>query len=119
MVIAQIEHIEAVEHLDEILATPGLDAVFIGPSDLSSSMGLFGQWDHPQFVSILDRIIKTATGAGMPIGMAVDSTPTKALERIAQGIKFVTLGVDWGWMRQGATAALEEVRESRLTQAVR
>ena len=110
-VIAQIEHVDAVENLLEILSTVGLDAVFIGPGDLSSSMGIFAEWQNPRLISTIEEIIEKARSAGMPIGMAVDSTAEDALRRIAQGISFVTLGVDWAWMREGAASFLAAVRD--------
>ena len=56
LLVAQIEHIRAVEQLDAILSHPRLDAIMVGPYDLSGSMGLTGQFDHPDFVAVMDRI---------------------------------------------------------------
>jgi 2-keto-3-deoxy-L-rhamnonate aldolase RhmA len=67
--IVNIESIPAVERLDEILAVPGLDAVLIGPHDLSISLGIPLQYDHPQFIETVDAIITRARGAGVAAGM--------------------------------------------------
>ena len=56
LLVAQIEHIRAVEQLDAILSHPRLDAIMVGPYDLSGSMGLTGQFDHPNFVAVMARI---------------------------------------------------------------
>ena len=56
LLVAQIEHIRAVEQLDAILSHPRLDAIMVGPYDLSGSMGLTGQFDHPDFVAVMDSI---------------------------------------------------------------
>jgi len=56
LLVAQIEHIRAVEQLDAILSHPRLDAIMVGPYDLSGSMGLTGQFDHPDFVAVMARI---------------------------------------------------------------
>jgi len=56
LLVAQIEHIRAVDQLDAILSHPRLDAIMVGPYDLSGSMGLTGQFDHPDFVAVMARI---------------------------------------------------------------
>lgn len=69
MVIVQIETARGVEHVDEILSVPDIDAVFIGPTDLSASLGIPNQFDHPKFIQAYERIIdsclahKVAPGA--------------------------------------------------------
>ena len=56
LLVAQIEHIRAVDQLDAILSHPRLDAIMVGPYDLSGSMGLTGQFDHPDIVAVMARI---------------------------------------------------------------
>ena len=56
IVVVQIEHIEAVENLAEILKVPGVDAYFVGPYDLSGSLGVPGQFDHPDFLQAMQKI---------------------------------------------------------------
>ena len=56
LLVAQIEHIRAVDQLDAILSHPRPDAIMVGPYDLSGSMGLTGQFDHPDFVAVMARI---------------------------------------------------------------
>lgn len=60
VLIAQIEDAEAIEHLDEILAAPDLDGVFIGPADLSASLGYPGRPDHPAVSDVIDRVVAVA-----------------------------------------------------------
>ena len=57
LVILQIEHFKAVEAIDEILSVPGIDVAFIGPFDLSTSMGMMGQFDHPDMQAAMTKVI--------------------------------------------------------------
>ena len=68
LLVAQIEHIRAVEQLDAILSHPRLDAIMVGPYDLSGSMGLTGQFDHPDFVAVMARINEACKRHNMPMG---------------------------------------------------
>ncbi len=71
VVVVQIEHINAVAHLKEILNVPGVDAFIIGPYDLSCSMGIPGQFDHPEFKQIIEKIIDIGNVVGMVSGLHV------------------------------------------------
>lgn len=68
-VIANIESTPALENLDEILAVPGLDAILIGPHDLTCSLGLPEQYDHPRFEETLLGIFRRARAAGVGAGI--------------------------------------------------
>ena len=68
LLVAQIEHIRAVDQLDAILSHPRLDAIMVGPYDLSGSMGLTGQFDHPDFVAVIARINEACKRHNMPMG---------------------------------------------------
>jgi 4-hydroxy-2-oxoheptanedioate aldolase len=68
-VIVNIESTPAIEALDEILAVPGLDAVLIGPHDLSVSLGIARQYEDPRFVAAVDGVIAKARSAGVGAGM--------------------------------------------------
>ncbi len=64
-VIPMIETVEALANLDEIVSTPGIDAVYVGPADLSISLGCPEQYSHPRFLSTVDRILLTARAHGL------------------------------------------------------
>ena len=68
MVIVQIEHKEAVENIDEILAVPGIDSVCIGPYDLSTSYGKPGQFDDPEIANAIDTVRAKTKAAGVMLG---------------------------------------------------
>jgi 4-hydroxy-2-oxoheptanedioate aldolase len=67
-VIIGIESVPAIERLDEILAVPGIDAIFIGPHDLTISLGIPEQYDHPRFQEAVSHIIATSQAKGIPAG---------------------------------------------------
>jgi 2-dehydro-3-deoxyglucarate aldolase len=94
-IVAQIEHIRAVEALDDILTVDGLDAVMIGPYDLSASMGLTGQFDHPDFQKALATYRAKATEHGVPFGFhVVQPDETMLNEKIAEGYQFIAYSID-------------------------
>ncbi len=68
----QIEHIEGIRNIDSILKVNGIDSIFIGPYDLSASMGLTGQVDHPEVRTAIDLIKVKCREAGLPATMIGD-----------------------------------------------
>ena len=95
LLVAQIEHIRAVENLDEILQVGGLDAVIVGPYDLSASMGLTAQFDHENFQIAMNQIISLCEKYKIPCGdHVVDPNPEKLQLRIEQGFRFIAYSTD-------------------------
>jgi 4-hydroxy-2-oxoheptanedioate aldolase len=110
VVWVQIEHIAAVEAIDEIVRVPRLDGVLIGPADLSASLGLLGQPNHPRVLAAIGRTIAAAQAVGMPVGLAGPRQPELARAWIKQGIQFITLGDDMSYLVQASEAAVSGVR---------
>lgn len=95
VLVAQIEHIHALPHLDEIFSHPRLDAYMVGPYDLSASMGLTGQFEHPDFKRALECIEKKAEAYSLPKGFHVVAPEEKVLEqKIREGYTFLAYGID-------------------------
>lgn len=95
LLIAMIEHVRAIEALDEILAVEGLDAILIGPYDLSASMGLTAQFDHPDFCKAMGSIFDKSKIADVPIGVHVVKPNINELNsRISEGFRFVAYSID-------------------------
>jgi len=95
LLIAQIEHVNAVNNLDEILQVDGLDAIIVGPYDLSASMGITGEFDSREFIAVMDSIIKRCQKYNIPCGDHVVKPDQKLLEkRIQQGYRFIAFGTD-------------------------
>lgn len=95
MIIPLIETAEASDNIEEILKVPGLEAMFIGPADLSSSRGYLGQWEGPGVAEDILRIVDLGRKAGIASGiMAMDDKDTDL--RCDQGFSMVGLGSDVG-----------------------
>ena len=110
--IVMIETAEALENLEEIVSTPGVDAVYIGPNDLAYGLGLTpaGDNDDPIHVAAVTRIFETAKEHGIAVGIQTGSVEyTKRY--LAQGFHMVTLGSDRGWLERLARQELKAARE--------
>ena len=100
-VFVQIESIEGVENARAIAETPGVDGVFVGPSDLAASMGLLGQQTHPEVVAAVKRAFAGIAAAGKPIGVnAFD--PVAARDYAAAGARFSLVGADVALLARGS-----------------
>ena len=99
LLIAQIEHIDAVNNLDDILQVEGLDAIIVGPYDLSASMGIVGKFDSQEFNDVMDNIMNQCKRYNVPCGDHVVQPDQKLLEeRIKQGYRFIAYGTDGVFM---------------------
>lgn len=109
-VIAQIETERAVESAGGIAAVPGIDALFVGPADLSAALGRFGAFDDPAFADAIDAVLAAADDAGVPVG-----TLATGEERIDAwldaGFDFLIVGTDAGFLSAGADRAIERYDE--------
>ena len=95
IVIVQIEHIEAVRSIDQILAVSGVDGYFVGPYDLSGSMGIPGQFKDPDFIETMRRIRTAGVASGKPGGRhVVAPDPDELAKAFAEGEQFVAYGLD-------------------------
>jgi 2-dehydro-3-deoxyglucarate aldolase len=96
VVIAQIEHIEAVNNLEEIFATEGIDGIIVGPYDLSASMGYPGEYDRADVQEALARIDEISKRLNKPLGFhVIDSDHSKTLEKIKNGYSFLAFSLDF------------------------
>jgi 2-dehydro-3-deoxyglucarate aldolase len=95
VVVAMIEHIDAVESIREIVDVEGIDALFIGPYDLSSSMGIVGEFDNPKFEQALERVRLAAKRAKLPVGLHVVPPDIEQIrKRAAEGYQFIACSID-------------------------
>lgn len=109
LVAVQIETQPAIEHFDEILAVEGIDLVFFGPSDLSTSLGLPGQPTHPQVVSLIERLGARAQEAGKWTG-TIARTPAAVRRWQAQGFQWLCTGIS-DLIARGVRGHLESLRD--------
>jgi len=110
LIIAQLENIAAVDELDAIVHTPGIDAFEIGTGDLSASMGMPGQSSHPKVEAVVEQFVSAVLAAGSVIGDTVTDGPN-ALELHRQGYRMLDCGFD-GLARGALTGLLQEAREA-------
>lgn len=108
--VIQVETREALDDLDAILATPGVDAVLVGPNDLAGALGHTGDIDHPENLAAIARIRVTAKTAGIPAGIHVRDG-AEARWRLAEGFAFVTVSTDVGILAAAVDAMVREARE--------
>ena len=88
LILVQIETTEGVRNLKSILKVPGIDMIFIGPSDLSQSLGFPGQRQHPTVIETIDEIVSKTKQAGIPLG-TVAGDPRTARDLVEKGFQFL------------------------------
>jgi 2-keto-3-deoxy-L-rhamnonate aldolase RhmA len=111
VVIVQVEHIDAVNNLEAILSTDGVDGFIVGPYDLSGSLGVPGQFYHPDVVSALDRIREVSTSMKPAPGFhSVPSDPSAAAAKIHEGYRFVGYSLDILLLGDAARGGLADLR---------
>jgi len=104
-VMPQIEDIATVPILDDYLAVPGIDAICIGPNDLSGTAGLLRQKDHPTVKNALETIMTKAKAAKMPICLGVNTTPENMPKEVGRGVKLMLVTSDLELLAGGGRAA--------------
>jgi 2-dehydro-3-deoxyglucarate aldolase len=108
-VIVQAEHATAVENIESIVRVPGVDAVLLGPYDLSASLGRIGKVDDPAVVAAIRRVTDACQAADMPLGyFGVTAAAVKPYA--AQGYTLIVAGVDTTLLGGAARALLAELR---------
>jgi 4-hydroxy-2-oxoheptanedioate aldolase len=110
--IVQIETLEALNNLDAIAAVEGVDVLFIGPADLSMAMGIFGQFDHPQFVDALKRIVEAGQKAGKVMGILLFN-PDDFEKYHQMGIRFIACGADATFVAAGARTMAKKLNDAK------
>lgn len=112
LVIIQIESKEAVANLDALVAVPGVDVCFIGPEDLSISLGLAGQQGHPQVASTIGQIIATTSQAARWPGIHT-SDPAAIGSWHEQGVRFIAYASDIEFLYNGARQGVQALQEKQ------
>ncbi len=113
VLIVQIEDAEAVQNLEAILSVDGVDAYIIGPYDLSASLGIPGEFDHPRMHKVFEEIKRVAARAGKPGGVhVVEPDPVQLRARIDEGFRFLAYSVDIRMLDRACRDGLREVRRT-------
>lgn len=101
--LVQVESVEALKNLEDIVSTPGIDGVFIGPSDLSATMGYLGDAGHPDVVEAVKAAIRTIAAKGKAPGVLTGDEKL-AREYLDAGCLFTAVGSDVAILARGAEA---------------
>jgi 4-hydroxy-2-oxoheptanedioate aldolase len=108
MTIVQIENQQAIGNLDEILEVKGIDLFYIGPFDLSQSLGITGQMDHPLLIETIQLVFDKIISKGIPIGMhGVDAEFIKYWRN--RGASLFTYGVDNAFLKSSVRSAFQSL----------
>jgi 4-hydroxy-2-oxoheptanedioate aldolase len=110
--VANIESVPAMKRLDEILSVPGLDAIFIGPHDLSVSLGLPEQYDHPDFEKAVKDIIHAARAKGVHAGIHFSLEPERQIQWMKEGVNMVVHSFDIALFLQRLKHDLQIIRKA-------
>lgn len=103
LLVAMIEHINAINDLEKILTVEGLDAILVGPYDLSASMGITAQFEETKFKTALEKILSMAQAHNIPCGIHVVAPEKEMLKkRIDEGYRFIAYSIDAVFLNQAA-----------------
>jgi len=110
--IMQIEHIDAVDNLEEILAVEGIDTIVAGPNDLSGSLGFLGQTRHPEVLKQLDRIAEKCNKAGIPFGVSAGAMDKITIsEWLDRGVSWISAGNEACFILQAGSETIKRIKE--------
>lgn len=110
-VCVQMEHVHAVENIDEIFSVKGIDAAFIGPYDLTASMGITAQFDHPDYEKAVRKILYKCREYGIMAGIhVVQPDPDEVKQRIDEGFTVIAYSLDITMIGKACRNGLEEIR---------
>ena len=108
---ALLETVEGVENVERIAQVEGIDVLGIGHNDMTVSMGIPGQFDHPRFVSAVDRIIEAANRYGKAVGINV-ATPEEGARALARGFRFLMYSLDMVIYKNALRQGIDTIRAS-------
>ena len=107
--IALIETAAAIADIDAIAAVPGLDMLWVGHFDLSTSLGIPGQFDHPDFIAAVDQVIKAVQSNDLSLGRMV-GTVDEGIALNRQGFDFICYGSDISLLRDSVHQGIDALR---------
>ncbi len=109
MVVVHVEGKRGVDNLEEIVSVPHIDVIFLGPYDLSQSLGIPGQVQDPRVIELMQNAVGTIRNAGKAVGTFADR-PETAKQWIDAGVQYIALGVDVGVFLRGCQSLVKAVR---------
>lgn len=111
VIIAQIEHIDAVNNIDEILNVEGIDGTLIGPYDLSGSMNFPGEFYRKEVIDAVTKVINSCKKFNIPAGFHLVNTSSDELQsKIDLGFSFLAFGIDYLFLKDAATQEMSKFK---------
>lgn len=115
VVIAQIEHIKAVENIEAILDVDGIDGIMIGPYDLSGSMGMPGEYHRPEVIQAIERVEKVCKEKQKPLGFHVIQPDHQLIaDKVKSGFTFLAFSLDFFFLGDKVRTEMQQLRNSML-----
>lgn len=111
MVILQIEHIDAVNNLHDILKVEGIDSIVVGPNDLSASIGLIGQTNHPDVLKLLDKIAYECNEANISFGASIGFNEENISRWLKRGTSWLAVDGDIDFLVKGGKKCYQDIFE--------
>jgi 4-hydroxy-2-oxoheptanedioate aldolase len=112
--IIGIESVAAVKNLEKILEVPGIDGIFVGPNDLSISLGIPDQYDRPEYKEAVKRIIDTCEARGVAV-LVHHQSPELSTYWMSQGARFILHGTDRRALAEGFRGDFSRLRDFAKT----
>ena len=112
IVMPQLEDVASLNAIDDYLSVPGIDALWLGPNDLSGSAGLLRQLDHPTVRSALDKAIEAAAARGISVCMGVNTRADEQAALVRSGVRMLLVTSDTELLVAGGMASLRASREA-------
>jgi len=109
IIVIQLEGKAALDNLDKILEVKGFDIVFVGPYDLSQSLGVPGEIEHPVVIRTIRDIVSACLAKGISVGTFTD-TPEQAAMWMEQGIRYIANAVDMGIFYNAVSKLVSELK---------
>ena len=110
MIIAHIEGVEGINNLDKILSVPGIDIIFIGPYDLSQSLGIPGEVNHPLVTEKMKEVVSKCKENKIAVGTFADDVET-AKSWISLGVQYMSFSVDVGILYEASKQIVENLKK--------
>jgi len=108
LILPQIETQEGLDNVEDILSVDKVEAFFVGPYDLSRSLGVWMQWNHPKFEDAIQKILDAAENTGTIPGMLAPIEETH--RTVERGFKLISIGRDVGFLKQAVASELQKAR---------
>jgi 2-dehydro-3-deoxyglucarate aldolase len=110
VIVFQVEHIDAVNNLDDILSTDGLDGIIIGPYDLSASLGKPGEFDDPDVAIALKKVVETTLSSNVSLGFhEISSDYKNVIEKFNLGYNFIAFSLDFNFLGNSAREQMNQL----------